>query len=402
MEAVSAGLTSPKGFLASGVHCGLKADRRALDLGLIFSERPATVAATFTTNRIQAAAVKLNRGRVPSGRARAVVVNSGNANACTGARGLRDAKQMTAVAARHLKVKDAEVLVASTGKIGEYLPMDKLQRGIVNAVQCLGRGPRADRAVSSAILTTDTRPKVAAVRFAVDGVEVTLAGITKGAGMIAPRMATTLCFLTTDVAVKAPVLTKLLREAVDLSYNRITIDGHTSTNDTCICLANGAAGARAITAGSRAYAELRAALKHVTARLAEMIVRDGEGVTKFVEVVVKGAATKADAVKVARAVADSPLVKTAIHGEDPNWGRFTSAAGYSGARLEEAKLSCWVGDVLVFRKGLPVKGARERAHVEMTGSDVRITLDLGLGRAETTLWTGDLSEAYVRINAQYS
>jgi glutamate N-acetyltransferase/amino-acid N-acetyltransferase len=243
---------------------------------------------------------------------------------------------------------------------------------------------------------------VVAVRFGADGVEATLAGITKGAGMIAPRMATTLCFLTTDAAVKAPVLQKLLREAVDLSYNRITIDGHASTNDTCLCLANGAAGGPTVTVGSSAYRELRAALRHVTAKLAEMIVRDGEGATKFVEVVVKGAATKADAVKAARAVAESPLVKTAIHGEDPNWGRFTSAAGYSGARLVEEKLSCWVGDVLVFRKGLPVEGAREKAHAEMTGSDVRITLDLGLGRAETTLWTADLSEAYIRINAQYS
>ena len=402
MEPVSAGLTSPKGFLASAVHCGLKAGRQALDLGLIFSERPATVAATFTTNRVQAAPVRLSRERAASGRARAVVVNSGNANACTGARGLADARRMTAVAARHLEVGEAEVLVASTGKIGEYLPMGKVERGVIRAVQCLARGPRADRAVSSAILTTDTHPKVAAVRFAVDGVEATLAGITKGAGMIAPRMATTLCFLTTDVAVKAPVLRKLLREAVDASYNRISIDGHTSTNDTCICLANGAAGGRAVTVGSSAYRELRAALGHVTGELARMIVRDGEGVTKFVEVVVKGAASKADALKAARAVADSPLVKTAIHGEDPNWGRFTSAAGYSGARLVEEKLSCWVGDVLVFRKGLPVKGAREKAHAEMTGSDVRITLDLGLGRAEATLWTADLSEAYIRINAQYS
>jgi len=402
MEPVSAGLTSPKGFLASGVHCGLKAGRQALDLGLIFSERPATVAATFTTNRVQAAAVRLNRERVASGRARAVVVNSGNANACTGARGLADARRTAALAARHLKVREAEVLVASTGKIGEYLPMSKIERGVIRAVRSLGRGPRADRAVSSAILTTDTHPKVSAVRFEVGGAQTTLAGITKGAGMIAPRMATMLCFLTTDVAVEAPVLQKLLREAVDASYNRISIDGHTSTNDTCICLANGAAGNRPVRPGTRAYSLLKAALGRVTLELAHMVVRDGEGVTKFVEVMVKGAASKADALKVARAVAESPLVKTAIHGEDPNWGRFTSAAGYSGARLDEAKLSCWVGDVLVFRKGLPVKGAREKAHAEMTGSDVRITLDLGLGRAETTLWTADLSEAYVRINAQYS
>jgi glutamate N-acetyltransferase/amino-acid N-acetyltransferase len=330
------------------------------------------------------------------------VVNSGNANACTGARGLADARRTAALAAGHLKVREAEVLVASTGKIGEYLPMSKIQRGVIRAVRTLGRGARADGAVSSAILTTDTHPKVSAVRFEVGGAQATLAGITKGAGMIAPRMATMLCFLTTDVAVEAPVLQKLLREAVDASYNRISIDGHTSTNDTCICLANGAAGNRPVRPGTRAYNLLKAALGRVTLELAHMVLRDGEGVSKFVEVVVKGAASKADALKVARAVAESPLVKTAIHGEDPNWGRFTSAAGYSGARLEEAKLSCWVGDVLVFRKGLPVKGAREKAHAEMTGSDVRITLDLGLGRAETTLWTADLSEAYIRINAQYS
>ncbi len=402
MEPVAAGLTTPKGFLAAGLHCGIKPDPEVLDLGLIYSERPAAVAATFTTNRIHAAAVRISRERVASGRAQAVVVNSGNANACTGARGLEDAHAMTRLVAEQLRLEEAEVLVASTGIIGEYLPMDKIEMGIAGVAGALGRGPEADDSISRAILTTDTGPKVAAARFEVDGATATLTGIAKGAGMIAPNMATMLCFLTTDVAIDWHVLRDLLAEAVNRSFNRIAIDGHTSTNDTVICLANGALGNSPVRPGSRTHFELRDALTHVTWTLARRIVRDGEGATKLVEIVVKGAATEDDAVRVARSVADSPLVKTTLHGEDPNWGRITSAAGYCGAQVEEEKLSCWIGDVLVFEKGEPVPGVRERAHAELTGSDVRLVLDLGLGTGQTTVWTCDLSEEYVRSNAQYS
>ena len=402
MEPVKGGLTTGKGFLAAGLHCGLKPDPEALDLGLIYSERPASVAATFTTNRVHAAPVRINRERVALGRAQAIVVNSGNANACTGARGLEDARRMTQVVAQHLRITEDDVLVASTGLIGEYLPMNKIEVGIAELAGALGRGPDADEAISRAILTTDTRAKVAAANFEVEGKTATLAGIAKGAGMIAPNMATMLCFLTTDAAIPAPELRDLLRLAVSSSFNRIAIDGHTSTNDSCICLANGALGNDPVRPGSLAYLELRDALAHVTWTLARKIVRDGEGVTKFVEVVVKGAVSEADAVKVARSVADSPLVKTTLHGEDPNWGRITSAAGYCGAQVEEEKLSCWIGDVLVFEKGEPLPGVRERAHAQLTGTDVRLVLDLGLGTGQITVWTCDLSEEYVRLNAQYS
>ena len=402
MEPVEAGLSAPEGFLASGVRCGIKADPEALDLGLIYSEVEATVAATFTTNRVHAAPVRLSRQRAARGRARAVVVNSGNANACTGARGLADARKMARLTAQGLGIDESEVLVASTGVIGQYLPMEKVEEGIAQAVRNLARGPQADAAVARAILTTDTHTKAAAARFRVGPATATLAGITKGAGMIAPNMATMLCFLTTDAAVEADPLSRLLREAVEGSFNRISIDGHTSTNDTCICLANGALGNEPIAGGTEAYGDFGAALAYVTTELAKMIVRDGEGVSKFIEVVVNGARTEAEALTVARAVADSPLVKTTLHGEDPNWGRITSAAGYSGAEVEEAKMSLRLGEVLVFSAGEPVEHSRQEAHEQLTGADIRLVLDLGLGSAEAVVWTADLSEEYVRANAQYS
>jgi len=402
VQPADAGLTTPEGFLAAGVHCGIKSDPEALDLGLICSELPASVAATFTTNRVHAAPVRVSRQRVASGRARAVVVNSGNANACTGARGLTDARRMTQLVAQRLAVAEEDVLVASTGVIGKYLPMEKLEEGIARAAEALARGPRADEAISRAIMTTDSHPKVAAATFDVEGQTATLAGITKGAGMIAPNMATMLCFLTTDAAIAPPELRDLLTRAVDASFNRISIDGHTSTNDCCICLANGALGNEPIAGGTEGYGDFGAALGYVTTELAKMIVRDGEGVTKFVEIVVTGAESEADAQTVARSVGDSPLVKTALNGEDPNWGRITSAAGYCGAHVEEEKLSCWIGNVLVFEKGEPVPDVRERAHDQLTGTDVRLVLDLGLGETSATVWTTDLSEDYVRLNAQYS
>jgi len=402
MEPIEAGLTSPAGFRVAGVHCGIKADTEALDLGIIVADQPAAVAATFTTNKVHAAPVRLSRERVALGRAQAVVVNSGNANACTGDRGFEDAQATSRLTARLLDIREGDVLVASTGKIGERLPMEKIEAGITEAVGALARGGDADRAIARAIMTTDRISKSAAAGFQVNGQSATLAGIAKGAGMIAPNMATMLCFLTVDVAIDWHVLRDLLADAVNTSFNRISVDGHTSTNDTVICLASGALGNDLINRGSRPYRELRAALGHVTSELARMIVRDGEGMTKFVEIVVRGAASDADALKVARAVADSPMVKTSIYGEDPNWGRFTSAAGYSGARLDEAKLSCWIGDVLVFGDGEPVAGVRDAAHEQITGSEVRITLDLGLGSAGTTVWATDLTEDYVRLNAQYS
>ncbi len=402
MEPIDAGLTTPAGFQVAGVHCGIKPDEEKLDLGIIYSEQPASLAATFTTNKVHGAPVRVSRERAASGRARAVVVNSGNANACTGARGLADARRMTQLVAQGLELEEEGVLVSSTGHIGVHLPMDRIENGISRAVEMLARGAEADEAISRAILTTDSGPKRAGARFYVDGAPATLAGIAKGAGMIAPNMATMLCFLTTDVAVGSADLQELLSEAVAGSFNRISIDGHTSTSDTVLCLANGALGNDPVRPGSRAHRELREALAHVTRELAHRIVRDGEGVTKFVEIVVRGAASEEDALAVARAVADSPLVKTTLNGEDPNWGRITSAAGYSSAQVEEEKLSLWLGDVLVFQAGEPVAHSPEEAHGQLTRPDVRLVLDLDLGTAQTTVWTTDLSEEYVRFNAQYS
>ena len=360
-KAVPGSINAPAGFLASGVFCDIKklgtgrgSDKgQKRDLALIVSEVPATVAGMFTTNQVCAAPVKLCVERVKKGAAQAIVVNSGNANACTGLQGRKDAQEMTALLAKHLHLPAEHVLVGSTGRIGVTLPMANVRAGITEAVTLLDNLPASADQAEEAIMTSDTRPKQIAVEFKLGGKTVRIGGICKGAGMIQPGMsgtgarpaaqprvlhATMLCFITTDAAVDAKTLQAALREAVAQSFNRITVDGDMSTNDTVLVLANGLAGNRKFGVRSSEFGIFQAALNHVCLELAKMIVRDGEGVHRVVTVRVQGAKTVQDADAAARAVANSPLVKTSWHGGDPNWGRIMDALGYSSARITEGKV----------------------------------------------------------------
>ena len=401
IQEVDGGVVAAQGFEANGVYCGIKQAEDALDLGVIFSRTPAAAAGVFTRNRVTGAPVKVSREHIANGKAQAVVVNSGNANACTGERGLADARAMAEAAAEALGLATEEVLVSSTGIIGHPLPMENIRSGVSSAVGSLGSGPEQAMNMARAIMTTDTRPKSIAVRTEIEGVAVTIGGISKGAGMIAPNMATMLCFITTDAAIESALLRDCLRSAADLSFNRITIDGHMSTSDTVVVLANGAAGNPAIESEGPALGTFQGALEHVMTALGKAIVRDGEGATKFVEVNVVGASTQDDAVRVAKEIAESPLVKTAINGGDPNWGRIVSAAGYAGVPLDEGRLQLHIGGILIFKDGVPVETDVQQVNAVMGAEEIVIELDLAMGEAEATMWTCDLSHDYVTINADY-
>lgn len=394
-QRTSGGVTAPRGYLAAGVHCGIK--QRKPDLALLVSESLATVAGVFTTNRIKAAPVRWCQEVVRRGVARAVVVNSGNANACTGDRGWRDAQEMAECTAQALGIPPDQVLVASTGVIGVPLPMEALRRGIPLAARSLSRS--GDQA-AEAILTTDAFPKTSAAVTTVGGAQVTVGGMAKGAGMIHPRLATTLCFLTTDAAVPAPVLQRALERAVSESFNRITVDGDTSTNDTVLLLANGQAQAPPVEGGED-LDRFTEALTAVAQDLARMVVRDGEGAQRLVEVVVEGARDQADAERAAFAVATSLLVKTMLHGGEPNWGRVVAAVGYSGAEVDEQRVAVWFGDVQVVHGGVGVAGVFDRAAQALRQPEVLLRVDLGLGPGRARVWTCDLGEEYVRINGSY-
>jgi len=394
-QRTSGGVTAPRGYLAAGVHCGIK--QRKPDLALLVSESLATVAGVFTTNRIKAAPVRWCQEVVRRGVARAVVVNSGNANACTGDRGWRDAREMAECTAQALGIPAEQVLVASTGVIGVPLPMEALRRGIPLAARSLSRS--GDQA-AEAILTTDAFPKTSAAVTTVGGVQVTVGGMAKGAGMIHPRLATTLCFLTTDAAVPAPVLQRALERAVSESFNRITVDGDTSTNDTVLVLANGQAQAPPVEGGED-LDRFTEALTAVAQDLARMVVRDGEGAQRLVEVVVEGARDQADAERAAFAVATSLLVKTMLHGGEPNWGRVVAAVGYSGAEVDERRVAVWFGDVQVVHGGVGVAGVFDQAAQALRRPEVLLRVDLGLGPGRARVWTCDLGEEYVRINGSY-
>ncbi|MCF6157166.1 MAG: bifunctional glutamate N-acetyltransferase/amino-acid acetyltransferase ArgJ [wastewater metagenome] len=405
MEMVTGSVVAPKGFLAGATYCGIKTVKDSFDIGIIFSEYPATGAALFTTNHICAAPVKLGRRIVQKGRVRAFVINSGNANACTGEQGYRDAEEMVRFTAQCLKVSEDEVLVASTGIIGRPLSMDKVVLGIKTAAASMGNTPAHGNAIARAIMTTDTKQKDIAVRLKINNTDVVLGGITKGAGMIAPDFATTLCFITTDASLPAPLLNECLRKSVESSFNRITIDGHTSTNDTLAIIANGASGVNI-----SSYKEndnglplqiFQRGLDYVTGYLAKAIVKDGEGATKFIQIDVVGAQSRNDATRIARSIADSPLVKTAMNGEDPNWGRIVSAAGYAGVELDELKINLYINDILIFTKGMPAPYDLNTLSASMKNKDITVRLELGLGEYTDTVWTCDLSHEYVTINAEY-
>ena len=393
-------ITSPRGFLAAGVACGIKKSGKA-DLGLIVCPTGAKAAAVFTTNKVVSAAVEVSRQHVKSGEIRAVVVNSGNANACTGQKGLDNAIKMCAAAAKEIEAEPCNVLVASTGIIGEQLPMRKITAGIPRAAGKLSASGSAGLDFAKAIMTTDTRPKQAVRRLDVSGCEVTIAGAIKGAGMIGPNMATTLSFITTDAAISKALLGRGLKQAVGDSLNKLTIDGHQSTNDTCIIFASSLAGNRPITSPCPRYRRFAKVLAELCDDLARQMAHDAEGTTRIFKVVVKGAATKADAARAARAVADYPLVKCAVHGGDPNWGRIICAVGSAGVKLNPAKLSCKLDDITVFKNGTPRKFDVKKASKVVSQAEHTITVDLGPGKAVDFCYGCDLSAEYVSINADY-
>ncbi|MBI4537548.1 MAG: bifunctional glutamate N-acetyltransferase/amino-acid acetyltransferase ArgJ [candidate division NC10 bacterium] len=396
---VASGLAAVQGLKATGLACGIKTTGK-LDLALVVTDRPATVAATFTTNRVQAAPVQLSRRHLRGGRLAAIVLNSGNANACTGARGFQDAEATAAEVAEALGCPLRQVFVASTGVIGRPLPMANIRAGIREAATQLSR--RGARLAAQAILTTDSRPKEAGVSFDLAGRRVTVAGFCKGAGMIAPRMATMLAVIATDATLSSRLLHRAIKTAVAESFNRITVDGDTSTNDTVLCFATAAANAPAIAAGTGAFRTFQAALTHTCRSLARMIALDGEGATKLAAVRLCGARSAAEAARAARTVAESPLVKTTLYGEDMNWGRIMAALGRSGAGFDPETVDIAVDGLPVVRRGLSLGPAAEaRANRRLRQREFALEIDLGAGRGEAEIWTTDLTEEYVRINAGY-
>ena len=386
-----------KGFKAAGVASGLKKGDQK-DLGLIFSKIPANVAGLFTRNRVQAAPVRLDRERIKSNVCQAIIVNSGNANCCTGDQGMRDARSMASLAASQLGISEDLVLVASTGVIGEPLPIEKIETAVPDLVKSLK--PEGISDLARAIMTTDTVPKIVSGQGQLEGKTFTVTGVAKGAGMIRPDMATMLCFVCTDVAVTCEILKKTLAKAADKSFNRISIDGDTSTNDTILLMANGLSGA---VIQSPAHKKIfQKVLDEIFLDLAKKLVRDGEGVTKLVEIMVRGAASDTDARKVAYTVAHSPLVKTAFFGEDANWGRIIGAVGRAGVAVDPDKIDVYFDDVQMVKAGM---GCGKTVEAEVTKvlkkPEFAITIDLNMGHGSDSIFTCDFSVDYVKINADY-
>lgn len=399
LKEIAGGITAPKGFKAAGVKAGIKRSGKE-DVAIIFSEVPAAVGAVFTQNAMAAAPVVVSRRAAAKGSVRAVVVNSGCANACTGDQGLADAQTMAHIAASLLGVEDHEVIVSSTGIIGQYLPMGKIAAGIENAVAKLSVEGYEDAVL--AIMTTDTFSKTCTYEFTLGGKTVRIAGIAKGAGMIHPNMATMLAYVTTDAAINPAVLQSAMQKAGDLSFNMITVDGDTSTNDMAVALANGLAGNDIIDSDRHPdYQQFFAALKQVCIFLAKKVVEDGEGATKLLEIQVQNAETWEDAKTAAMAVAKSPLVKTAFFGEDPNWGRILCAVGYSGAKVMPEKISLAIGGVQIVKDGMGCDYPVDLLKKVMADREITVSVDLATGNAEAVVWTCDLSYEYVKINGEY-
>jgi len=388
---------TPKGFLFSTVEAAIKKPGRK-DLALIYSEVEADIAGTFTTNKVKAAPVKLDIRKIRSGKGQAIVINSGNANACTGKKGMKDAADMVSLVAKRLNIKLSLVYVCSTGVIGTPMPIERIRPKISELADNLGRATIED--VAEAIMTTDRFPKIVKKKVKMGNKVGSIVGICKGAGMIWPDMATMLCFIVTDVAVKQKTLHKVLNDAVKKSFNRITIDGDRSTNDTALIIANGMLGNPQITEKSGTYPAFKKVLHEVTFELSKLIIKDGEGATKFIEIEVKGARNEADAEKAAFAVANSNLVKTAIYGNDANWGRIMAALGYSGVAIKEEKIDIYFGKLRIADKGLTTGKDKEAGEV-LRGKDIKIIIDLHLGRSSAKVLTCDLTEEYIRVNAAY-
>jgi glutamate N-acetyltransferase/amino-acid N-acetyltransferase len=388
----------PKGFLLATEEAAIKKPGRK-DLLLIYSEAEAAMAGVFTTNKVKGAPVRLCIGRIRSGRGRAIISNSGNANVCTGRRGMRDAREMAGIVARGLSVDERLVHVCSTGVIGAPLPMERIRPKLEGISADLGRAGLEEAA--RAIMTTDTFPKLASKTLRISGKTVRIAAVAKGAGMIHPKMATMLCFIMTDAAVGKGLLKRLLKDAADRTFNRLTVDGDTSTSDTALLMANGLAGNAPVVAGSKDAARFGRALHDICHELARMIARDGEGATKLVEVEVRGAKSAKDAARGAFAVANSLLVKTALYGNDSNWGRIMAALGSSGIAMDEEKTDIYIGKVKIAGRGRATGKDALAGEVLKRSKEVRLSVNLGLGDASDRVLTCDLSEEYVRINAEY-
>ena len=388
-----------KGFCFSAVEAAIKKPGRR-DLALIFSESPATVCAVFTLNSVKAAPVLLSIEHAKKGKAQAIVVNSGNANACTGGQGMEAARETARLVADNLGINKRNVLVSSTGVIGVPMPMGRIRGAVPSLVEGLSSGSLAD--VAEAIMTTDTFAKMESRKAFADDVAYTLAGIAKGSGMIMPNMATMLSFLVSDAAVEPEFLEKTFRKAVDASFNAITVDGDMSTNDTCLILTNGMAGNRIIREGTAEATVFEEILNETLLSLAKQIVRDGEGATKFVEIRVSGALNDGDARKAAFAIANSNLVKTAVYGQDANWGRIFAAVGYSGAEVDQTRLSLCFNDVCMARNGVFAgEDAEQRGAAVLAKKEFTLSVDLGLGSGRALVYTSDLSHEYISINADY-
>ncbi|MEX1230347.1 MAG: bifunctional glutamate N-acetyltransferase/amino-acid acetyltransferase ArgJ [Planctomycetaceae bacterium] len=399
---MSPDLILPRGFLSAGVHCGVKADREKLDLSLFVSESPCAAAGTFTTNLVCGAPVKVSRERLPRGTARGVVINSGNANACTGEQGIADARWMTEQIAGLLQCNSPDdILVCSTGVIGRFLPREILSTGFPQVVSGLSVDASAYHNAARGMMTTDTFPKQATRTATLNGQTVRISGAAKGAAMIAPNMATMLSVIMTDAALTPNQTQQMIREAVHQSFNCISVDGHMSTSDSVILLANGQSQCGELSAEN--IVKLQSLLNEVASELAQAIIRDAEGATHFITIDVAGTRTREEAYKIAKAVADSALVKTAIAGGDPNWGRIISAAGYCGVLFQESDLSLKVNGFPLYQDGTPLPfNASEVSNSIKQQRDTAIELQLKLGDASIRFWTSDLTAEYVRLNADYT
>lgn len=399
MKIITGSVTAPQGFLAQGISAGIKKDNK-MDLAVIYSEYPCTAAGVFTTNAVRAACVDFNRSQLQNGKAQAIIVNSGNANACTGEQGWEDTSAMASLLAECLDLNPQDCLVASTGVIGVYMPMERVQEGIVTAANALSVEGGANAA--QAIMTTDLVNKEVAVEISLNGKAVKIGAMAKGSGMIHPNMATMLGFITTDAVISSNCLAAMLKETVNSSFNMISVDGDTSTNDMVLVLANGQAGNVIIDdLQSESARVFKAALEYVAVSLAKMIARDGEGANHLIEVQVKNAADIETAQKIARSITASSLTKAAVFGEDANWGRILAAAGYSGAAFDPGKVDIYLGEEMVAQDGMGLVFDENLARQELQKDTVTIIVDLKAGSFHATAWGCDLSYDYVRINAAY-
>ena len=399
MQIIKGGITAPKGFLAGSISCGIKKSGRK-DLALLFSEAPCASAGTFTVNKFRSGSVVLSEKRVKKGIAQAIIVNSGNANCCVGKKEIEDAEKITRLVGKELRLDNALVLIASTGIIGRPLPVEKINRNIPMLIKALS-AEVVSSGFAKAIMTTDTVHKEIAVELSIGGKSIKIAGAAKGSGMICPNMATMLAFFTTDALIENPALNTALKESVANSFNRITVDGDMSTNDSAFVLANGMAGNRIIKKDTPDYFKFLSSIEYVAMQLAKKIVLDGEGATKFVEVLVKGADNVVNAEKIARKIAGSSLVKTMIAGGDPNWGRVAASIGSSGVNVKKDKVNIYFGGKLVMKNGKGTGISRNILGGIFKNKEIGITVDLKSGKKTAKIWTCDLTEEYVKINAEY-